>query len=244
MKYVVDVHTHSIVSGHAYTTLLENVKEAARKGIKILGTTEHGPKMPGGPNIFYFANIQAIPREIEGLTILRGCEANIIDFEGDIDIPEKIQEKLDIMIASLHDVCMEPGTIEENTRALLKVMDNPNVHIIGHSGNPAFPIFQEEVVKKAKEKDVLIELNNSSFVSSRKGSDVNCTQIAELCKKYGVKIIIGSDAHTCFNIGEFDVVHKLLQNIDMPMELVMNTDEFKLLKYLKKKGKLKELKLD
>lgn len=33
MKYVVDVHTHTIVSGHAYTTLLENVREA-KKGNK------------------------------------------------------------------------------------------------------------------------------------------------------------------------------------------------------------------
>ena len=241
MKYVVDVHTHTIVSGHAYTTLLENVREAKAKGIKILGNTEHGPKMPGGPHLFHFGNIKVIPREIDGVTILRGCEANIMDFDGNLDIPDYIEERLDIIIASLHDVCIKPGTIEENTRALLGAMDNPNVHIIGHSGNPAFPIFQEAMVQKAKEKDILIELNNSSLTGSRKGSEGNCANIAKLCKEYGVKIIIGSDAHTCFHIGEFDSVHRLLEEINMPEELIMNNDEFKLLKYLKKKGKLKEL---
>ncbi len=120
-------------------------------------------------------------------------------------------------------------------------MYNPNVHIIGHSGNPAFPIHKEAMVKKALEKDVLIELNNSSLAGSRKGSEDNCAMIAKLCKEYGVKVIIGSDAHTCFHIGEFDLVHRLLEEIDMPEELIMNNDEFKLLKYLKKKGKLKEL---
>jgi len=144
------------------------------------------------------------------------------------------------MIASLHEPCIKPGSREENTRAFLNVMENPNVHIIGHSGNPVFPIFQEAMVKKALEKDILIELNNSSLMGSRKGSEGNCRNIAKLCKEYGVKIIIGSDAHTCFHIGEFDMVHRLLEEINMPEELIMNNDEFKLLKYLKKKGKLKE----
>lgn len=241
MEYVVDVHTHTIVSGHGYTTLLENVSEAKKKGIKILGSTEHGPEMPGGPHLFYFGNIRVIPRVIDGVTILRGCEANIMDYDGKLDIPDYIEEKLDLIIASLHDVCIKPGTTEENTRAILGAMDNPNVHIIGHSGNPVFPIFQETMVKKALEKDIIIELNNSSLLGSRKGSEGNCENIALLCKEYGVKIIIGSDAHTCFQIGEFNLVHKLLEKISMPEELIMNNDEFKLLNYLKKRGKIKEL---
>lgn len=244
MNFVVDVHTHTIVSGHAYTTLLENVKEASRKGIEVLGTTEHGPTMPGGPHIFYFGNITVIPRTINGVTILRGSEANIIDYDGNIDIPERFQKNLDIMIASLHEPCIEPGSREENTRALLNVMDNPNIHIIGHPGNPAFPIDEEKVLKKAKEKDILIELNNSSFVSSRKGSDVNCIRIAKLCKEMGVKVIAGSDAHTCFHIGEFSEVIKVLKEVNMPDELIVNRNKSIILEYLRNKGKLKDLSLD
>ncbi|MBK5239624.1 phosphatase [Clostridium sp.] len=241
MKYVVDVHTHTIVSGHAYTTLLENVREAKVKGIKILGTSEHGPKMPGGPHMFYFGNIRVIPRVIYGVTILRGCEANIMDYDGKLDIPDYIEEKLDFIIASLHDVCVKPGNEEENTRAILGAMDNPNVHIIGHSGNPVFSINREAMVKKALEKDIIIELNNSSLKGSRVGSEGNCKKIALLCKEYGVKMIIGSDAHTCFDIGGFDLVNKLLEEINMPEKLIMNSDENKLLNYLKEKGKIKEL---
>lgn len=244
MKYVVDVHTHTIASGHAYTTWLENVKEAANRGIKVLGTTEHGPNMPGGPHLFYLNNTKVLPKKLYGVTLLNGCEANIININGELDIPELTQKKMDIIIASLHDVCIKPGTRDENTKALLNVMENPLVDIIGHSGNPSFPIWEEEVVKRAKEKDILIEINNSSFVSSRPGSEKNCTKIASICKEYGTKIIMGSDAHTCFSIGEFDVAIGILNSLNMPEELIMNTDENKILKYLKAKGKLENINID
>lgn len=243
MKYVVDTHTHTIVSGHAYNTWLENIKEASKNGIKVLGTTEHGPNMPGGPHLFYFGNMKVWPREIEGVFLLRGCEANIIDLEGNLDIPDALQEKLDIIIASLHDVCIKPGSKDENTKALLNAMNNPNVHIIGHSGNPSFPIHYEEVVKKAKEKNILIEINNGSF-GSRAGSESNCAEIAMLCKKHGVNVILGSDAHTCYQIGKFPKAEKLLEAVEMPEQLIMNTEGSKLLHYLKKKGKLTDVTLE
>jgi putative hydrolase len=246
LKYVVDTHTHTTASGHAYSTLLENIKEASENGIEILAATDHGPKMPGAGHIFYLGNMKVLPRKIYDVTLLKGCEANIMDFEGNLDIPDRIQEKLDIIIASLHDTCINPGSIEENTRALIGAMKNPYVDIIGHCGNPVFPIYEEEVVKAAKENDALIEINNSSLPEngSRIGSLDICTKVARLCKEYGVKVAIGSDAHICFQIGKFDDAHKMLMEIGMPQELIMNTESSKILKYLKNKGKLKDLKLD
>ncbi|MDF2882844.1 MAG: hypothetical protein K0R54_3401 [Clostridiaceae bacterium] len=243
MKYVVDTHTHTIVSGHAYTTWLENIKEASKQGIRLLGTTDHGPNMPGGPHLFYFSNMKAWPRKIDDVILLRGCEVNIIDYKGNIDIPELICKKLDIIIASLHDVCIKPGSRDENTEALLNVMDNPYVDIIGHSGNPSFPIWEEKVVKKAKDNNILIEINNGSF-GSRAGSEENCYKIAKLCRENHVKLIFGSDAHTCFQIGKFQKAENLIKQLDISEDLIMNTDEFKLINYLKKKGKLKDLELD
>jgi len=237
MKNVIDVHTHTIASGHAYTTLLENAREAALKGIKVLGVSDHGPKMPGGPHIFYFGNLKVVPRDLFGIKILRGCEANIIDFEGNIDIPERIQNSLDYIIASLHDVCIEPGTIDENTNAYLKVMENPNVMIIGHPGNPSFPINIEAFVKKAKEKGIIIEINSSSFKGARRGCEQTCYDIARLCRDYGVKLIFGSDAHTCYQIGEFHEAIELIKDLNIPEELIMNIDEFKFINFLNEKGK-------
>ncbi|ERI94356.1 putative hydrolase [Clostridiales bacterium oral taxon 876 str. F0540] len=246
MKYVIDTHTHTIASGHAYSTLLENIKEASENGIKVLAATDHGPKMPGSAHIFYFSNLKVLPREIYGVTLLKGCEANIIDFKGNLDIPDRVQKRLDIIIASLHDACMDPGSREENTKALIGAMKNSNVDIIGHCGNPMFPIYEEEVIKAAKEYNVLIEINNSSLPEngSRAGSIDNCIKIAQLCKEYNARITIGSDAHCCFQIGRFEEADKLLRDVDFPEDLIINTDNSKIIKYLKNKGKLADLKLD
>lgn len=238
MKYVIDVHTHTTASGHAYTTLLENAKYASEIGLKLLGTTDHGPSMPGAQHHWHFGNLKVMPRELYGVTMLYGCEANIIDYEGNIDLPTEIQEKLDIIIASIHDPVMETNKSPDlNTKAFLNAMNNPNIHIIGHPGNPKFPIYEEEVVKKAKEKNILIEINNSSFVRSRAGSEETCEKIALLCKEHGVKIILNSDAHSCFQIGEFDAAVNILNKINMPEELIINTSKTELLDFLKSKGK-------
>ena len=238
MKYVLDVHTHTIVSGHAYSTLLENAKYASEIGLELLGSTEHGPSMPGAPHKWYFENLKVLPRKLFGVTMLYGCEANIIDYEGNLDLSTDMQEKLDIIIASIHEPIMEANRNPDlNTSTLLKVMDNPNVHILGHPGNQKFPIHAEEVVKKAKEKNILIEINNSSFVSSRKGSEKNCTKIASLCKEYGVKIILNSDSHFAYRIGGFETAIEMLKQIDMPEELIINRSKEDFLSFLKSKGK-------
>lgn len=47
MKIELDVHTHTIASGHAFSTLQEMAQAAADKGLKVLGITEHSPGVPG-----------------------------------------------------------------------------------------------------------------------------------------------------------------------------------------------------
>ena len=184
MKYLSDLHTHSIVSGHAYTTLLENINYCAEKGIKVLGTSEHAPSMPGAPHYWYFGNLKVVPRVINEVTILKGCEANILDIEGSLDMSDEASKNLDYMIASFHEPVFKPRSREENTLAILNVMDKyDKVEILGHLGNPNYQLNYEAIIKKAKEKDIMIEINNSSLLgSSRIGSDVNCKKVALLCR--------------------------------------------------------------
>ncbi len=49
MKIVIDTHTHTIASGHAYSTVLENALAAKNKGLELLCITDHAPEMPGAP---------------------------------------------------------------------------------------------------------------------------------------------------------------------------------------------------
>lgn len=242
MKYLSDLHTHSIVSGHAYSTLLENINYCAEKGIKILGTSEHAPTMPGAPHYWYFGNMKVVPRVINGVTILRGCEANILDIDGSLDMTDESSRNLDYMIASFHEPVFKPKSKEENTAAILNVMDKyDKVEILGHLGNPNYELDYEAIVKKAKEKDIMIEINNSSLLgSSRVGSDVNCKKVALLCREIGTKVILTSDSHINTCIGVFNKGIELLEEIQMPKELVMNDPE-KLIAHLKSKGRLSDL---
>lgn len=237
MKFVGDLHTHTLASGHAHCTTMENAKYASEIGLEVLGITDHGPKMPGGPHDWYFGTFETMPRVLYGVTMLYGCEANILDVNGNLDLPIDKQENLDIMIASIHDPVVKPEqSADIYTPMLLKAMDNPNVHILGHIGNPKFPIYEEEIVKKAKEKNILIEINNKSF-GKRKGSDIVCKKIALLCKEYGVKVIVSSDAHSCFTIANFTESKKILKEIAMPESLILNTSKEKILNFLRERGK-------
>lgn len=233
MKMLVDLHTHTIVSGHAYSTLNENILEAKKKGLKYLGMSEHAPEMPGGAHLFYFSNIRVVPREVEGVTILRGCEANVMDYEGKIDLPDRELDSVDYVIASLHPPCIAFGTMEENTRALIKVMDIEKVKVIGHPDDSRFPLDYPKLVKAAKEKNVLLEINNSSLkpISFREGARENAKIMLEECKKQGAKIILGSDAHICYSVGDFHYGEELLEEMKFPKELVVNYDDDIIKKY-------------
>ncbi len=77
MNYALDVHTHTIASGHSYSTIREMANMAAGKGLVLLGITEHGPRMPGTCHSFYFSNLKVVPRQMCGVELLLGVELNI-----------------------------------------------------------------------------------------------------------------------------------------------------------------------
>jgi putative hydrolase len=237
LKFLVDTHCHTISSGHAYSTISEIAETAAEKGLKLIAMTDHGPAMPGGPHIFHIGNMRVIPDYIKGVRVLKGVEANIMDFDGGLDLPEKYLKDLEIVIASFHDICIASGSVEENTRALIGAMKNPNVDIIAHPGNPYYPIDIDRLIQCAYDTGTLIEINNSSFIGSRKGSAENCKNIAVKAKKKGIKLAAGSDCHICFDVGKFNKVEETFEEIGMPEELVINTDPQKLIDYLKKNGR-------
>lgn len=223
-EHVLDLHTHTIASGHAYNTLREMAKAASDKGLSVLGITEHAPKMPGTCHSFYFHNLKTVPRELYGIRLLLGSEVNIMDFEGNIDLEERDLKGMDIIIASLHTPCIKPGSIKENTTAYLKVMENPYVNIIGHPDDGRYPVDYRALVEGAKEKGKVLELNNHSLDPKcfRRDARENDLKMLELCKEYAVPVIMGSDAHFDTLIGEFSMAKKLLEEVDFPEELVLN----------------------
>lgn len=231
---ILDVHTHTLASGHAYNTIWEMAQAAADKGLELLGITEHAPQMPGSCHEFYFSNLKVVPREIAGIRVLLGTELNILDYEGNVDLSQGLLRQMDLAIASLHIPCCKPGTAKENTAAYIGAMRNPYINIIGHPDDGRYPIEYEELVKAAKQYRVLLEINNNSLNPSgfRKDTAENDREILRLCKQYEVPVIMGSDAHVLTDICNHERIFPLLREIDFPEELVVNRSTEELMKYV------------
>lgn len=235
MDIQLDVHTHTLVSGHAYSTMTEMVTEAQRKGLKVFGISEHAQNLPGTCHPIYFRNLHVVPRQWGDLRLLLGAELNILDTKGTLDADEGYYDKLDYRIAGIHLLCWEGGTRDENTQAMINVIRNPWVNIISHPGDGTADLHFEPIVLAAKETGTLLEINNSSLKPCRgklAKAIPNNLEILRLCKKYEVPVILGSDAHIHFDIGNYDNIYPLIDQVGFPEELILNTDTSAFLKYI------------
>lgn len=224
MKIYMDLHTHTISCGHGYSTLKENIEAAREAGLSYLGLSEHAPSMTGGPNAIFFSNYKCIPRQYGDLRLFCGVEANVLDYEGNLDLEERLLARMDYVIASMHVTCVKPGSREENTRASILAMRNPYVKILGHPDDSRYPLDYEELVKAAKTEKVALELNNSSLKpkSARKRGRENVLELLAHCKKHDVPIVMGTDSHVCYTVGRFEEALEIMREADFPEELVLN----------------------
>lgn len=224
MKALFDPHTHTIASGHAYSTLQEMAQAAAEKGIQVLGITEHAPGIPGTCDPIYFRNLHVVPREMYGVRLLLGVELNILDTTGRLDLDEHHYRCCDLRIAGMHSLCWEGGTPTQNTEAMLAAIHNPWTHIISHPGDGTAELFFEPIVLAARDTHTLLEINSSSMIPSRhkEVARPNNLEILRLCRKHDIPVILGSDAHISFSIADYRYALPLLAETDFPDELVMN----------------------
>jgi len=222
-----DVHTHTIMSGHAYGTLTEMVKAAAEKGLEVYGITEHGPMMEGVVcQPIYYSCLSYVPREQYGMKLLLGCELNIIDDKGSLDLDQKHINKLDIRMAGIHANKIgrfkELNSTQYNTDAYMSVIMNPDIDIISHPD--AVDADFEELCRAAKENHTLLEINNNSskLLRIRPHARENILRILKIAKEINMDVILGSDAHYMTGIGETAELEPMLEEVDFPESLIIN----------------------
>lgn len=238
MELVIDTHTHTLASGHAYSTIIENAAASKHKGLALLCTTDHAPSMPGAPHQWFFSNSRILPRFINDVGILRGCESNILNQDGEIDLSEVTTSYLDWVIGSFHEPIFPPSSKQEHTQALLNVIKSGRVDALGHLGNPRYAFDIQSVLLCAKEYNVAIEVNNTSLTGiARVGSDIICDKIIEAGKEIGVYFTTGSDAHFCDDIAKFDHVIPLLEKHQIPEDKIITTSTSRFLNFLQLRGR-------
>lgn len=220
-----DLHTHTVASGHGTTDRITDLAgEAAKRRMEILGISDHGPATAGSASLSYFRSLFLCERERFGVRLTYGVEANILDTDGTLDVPDDILRSLDYCIISTHRPIYTSGSAAENTRAYIRAMRHPNVRIIGHCDDPRFPVEYPELVKAALSCNVVPELNNVSLLpdSYRKDCHANAAKLLQTCEALSCPIILSSDSHGRAHIGEVTEALQLIRELQFPARLILN----------------------
>jgi putative hydrolase len=237
LKIATDMHCHTLASGHAYSTADELIRAAAAAGLDAVAITDHGPALQATPS-WYFHNARVFPKKAYGVEIFRGVEANILDADGKLDMDDAGLMHLHYVIASCHTITISGPDAEYYTAACINAMKNPAVHTLGHPDDARMPLDYARIVRVAAETHTLLELNNHSLspFTPRPGAKKNLIQMLALCKAQGVPVVISSDAHVCYSVGQFKYSLELVKEMKFPKELIANTSLDKLKSLLKRNG--------
>ncbi len=236
MQYLVDIHAHTIASTHAYSTIHDYIAVAKEKGLKLFAITDHGPDMADAPHFWHFVNMRVLPRIIDGVGMLRGIEANIKNAAGEIDFFGDYLKELDIVLAGFHEPVFPPSDCQTHTQAMIATIESGCVDIITHPGNPAYPIDIYMVAQAAAKYNVALEINNSSFLTSRKGSEGNCLAITKAVGDAGGLLVMGSDSHVAFSLGDFEQAIAIIEKAEFPLDRLLNRSPEALLAFLSARG--------
>jgi DNA polymerase (family 10) len=197
------LHCHTSYSDGS-TTVEALALACKQAGYDYLGVTDHSQAAAyaGGLQPDDLARqaeeIDQVNGRIEGFRVLKGIEADILQ-DGTIDYDERILERLDFVIASVHSR-FNMGE-KEMTARILAAMDNPYLTIIGHptgrlllSRDP-YPVDMDAVIEKAAAAGVALEINADPH---RLDLD---WRVVRQARDSGVAISIGADAHSVAGLG-------------------------------------------
>jgi putative hydrolase len=226
----VDTHTHTNATGHAFSSLLENIVEAKKKNLKGLCLTDHGPMRPDSPNIEYFKMLASkyLPSEIDGIKIFTGVELNIVSEEGDVDLPESILKNLDFNIIAFHNQTpYSSNSVVKNTKSMIKALERKYIKGVAHPGDPYFPyeVNIEEIVKAASYSGKFLELNNNVLKRGERWINYY-KEMLYFCEKYCVNIFISSDAHFSYYIGDFSIALDVIKEFNNLKIINKRLEEF------------------
>jgi len=157
--------------------------------------------------------------------LLTGSEVDIL--KDKLDFDDEVLAELDVVVASLH---VPSSTEAENTKRILRAVENPHVHIIGHPTGrlllerEPYPVNVHAVIDACAETGTWIELNCNPY---RFDLDWRHWFYA---KSKGVKCVINPDAHHNSHAGFLRLGAGLARKGWLTKEDVINTLPLKMLR--------------
>ncbi len=223
--YLSDLHTHTIASGHGtHATITAMAREAKKRGLRLLGITDHGPATLAAATDSYFRSLSYAPRRRFDTELLFGAECSILDENGRLDLSDDLLSLLDYCIASLHPHAKKPEGKEKDTRAVLCALAHPAVRILGHPDDTAYELDYDPIVRECKRRQVILEMNEASLAPGgyRGDTRANDARILDLCRRYEVPILLSSDSHGPEQVGLFPHAELFVHESLFPESLILN----------------------
>lgn len=243
-----DLHIHSIASGHAFNTIDEIIHYAGKNGYGMIGISEHGPNMERAPHIGYFEMLYRLPHQSGVMKILYGCEANILDIDGTIDLPDRLIAGMDYVIAGLHKrTCYCGRDRSDHTKAIVSVIRSGKADIISHPLSLNFMPDPEPIIEAALEQQVILECNKSVLkeaVLHRNAEAIRCiADFLHTAFNAGAAVLFGSDAHHISEMGISDEDMKIMREIyGISVSKMLNGNISELERFLQKRKQLRRNK--
>lgn len=159
--------------------------------------------------------------------LLTGSEVDIL--KDKLDFDDEVLAQLDVVVASLH---VPSSTEAENTKRILRAVENPHVHILGHMTGrlllerEPYPVNVHAVIDACAATGTWIELNCSPY---RFDLDWRHWFYA---KSKGVKCVINPDAHRNAHAGFLRLGAGIARKGWLTAEDVINTLPLKSLRKL------------
>ncbi len=237
-----DLHVHTTASVHAFSTLKEYVDRARDIGIKAIAITDHGPNLKGGPQSAYFTALcSVVPETIDGVRILKGIEANILDIDGTIDVPFHAKARLDLVLAYPHPfTAFRDSGKAANTKAIIAALErNPCIDILSHPLASWFETDVGEIARVACGLGVAMELNENTFRSHPVDLRKIACLVEETLSAKGV-FVISSDSHHVSTLGADAHSREIVKNYGIPDASILNDSLSSVLEFIKRRKELKK----
>lgn len=206
----VDMHMHSTYTDGEGS--IERIIEVAeQRGLKKIAFTDHVRKQSSYVS-GYFEHINRVsPRTT--VELVKGVEAKVDNFAGDVDVSDEVRRNADIIIASVHRFPLgrnlyAANKFEKNIAQAIELdlalaaVKARSCDVLGHPGGMSlsnhkeFPLeYFEELIKACSESEVVFEVS-SAYHKPIAG------QLIPLLQKYNPLVSFSSDAHTLDRIGE------------------------------------------
>jgi len=208
-------------------SIAEMAEAAIARGLQYIAITDHSKNlaMINGLDderaLEHIQRIREVDRQFEGrIRIFAGIEVDILA-DGALDLSDEVLAKMDIVIASIHSRFDQPR--EETTARLLRAIENPNVHILGHPTGrqilrrEPYALDTGAVIRRCAELGVAVEHN-----AAPERLDL-CDRDLRFAKECNCKIVINTDAHVTRLVGEWKYGIRQLRRAWLTAADVLNT---------------------